>query len=441
MRTLGRHLIVELFGCTPARLDDLDRVRAAMLAATDAVGATRLSDSFHRFTPTGVSGAVVIAESHLSVHTWPDAGYAAVDIFTCGRLDPLAGIALLERALGASEVRAREIVRGLPAEVDAHARLRPEDVQIVEGPLQVPAATALEPRHRTGLDAQGTWFYEAAPRGIQAGQVNHGFRVEQLVCQARTRHQDVLIFDNPVYGRILVLDGAVQLSTSDERLYHELLVHPVMLSHPNPRRVLVVGGGDGGAVREVLRHRPDRVDMIDIDPEVLTLCQRHLPQVSAGAFDDPRLTVTHADASAALRARQHIYDVVIVDCNSATGPATPLFDGPFYAAVTAALRPGGRCALPTGSLLNGPAVRATTGAVAEHLSNVVLRRLTVPSLHCGECGFVTAGRDTSAPEPDPATLTQRIAARGLEGALVHYTPTLHDGSVIPVPGAGPPLAP
>lgn len=158
MKTLGRHLLVELYGGDSGALDDLERVRAAMLAAAEAVGAERVGEKFHRFAPHGVSGTVVIAESHLSIHTWPEHGYAAMDIFTCGGLDPRPSIAVLQAALRASEVRAREIIRGLPEDLE-HATLRPDDVTLIAHDLDEaarPAAgtvrrhTKPPPRDRSG---------------------------------------------------------------------------------------------------------------------------------------------------------------------------------------------------------------------------------------------------------------------------------------------------
>jgi len=128
METLGRHLVVEYYGCDEAKLDAEDVVRAGLLAAANAVGATVVGQAFHRYAPQGVTGVVLIAESHLSVHTWPESGYAAVDVFTCGGLDPRSAFAVLGRALGAREARVQEVVRGLAPEVEAGARLMPEDV-------------------------------------------------------------------------------------------------------------------------------------------------------------------------------------------------------------------------------------------------------------------------------------------------------------------------
>ena len=128
VKPLARHLIVDLYNCDREILDDIDTLRTAMLETTANVGGTRLADAFHKFEPHGVSGTVVIAESHLSIHTWPEHGYAAVDIFTCGDLDPMQGIPHLTKALHAGKVRCQELRRGL--ELAAAAEARPEDMKV-----------------------------------------------------------------------------------------------------------------------------------------------------------------------------------------------------------------------------------------------------------------------------------------------------------------------
>ena len=117
MKTLGRHLIAEFYQCQDSLLDDLEGIRQAMLEAAGIIGATVMGDSFHRFAPQGVSGTIVIAESHLSIHTWPEYRYVSVDIYTCGGLDPIPGFRHLEEKLGARGARVQEILRGLPEEL------------------------------------------------------------------------------------------------------------------------------------------------------------------------------------------------------------------------------------------------------------------------------------------------------------------------------------
>lgn len=131
MNTIGRHLIAEYYDCDRAIIDDVEAVAAHLRAAAEEVGATIVSEAFHRYAPQGVSGTLLIAESHLSVHTWPEVGYVAVDIFTCGGLDPRPGFRLLEQVLGARASRMQEIVRGLPDDLERDRALMPDDVHVV----------------------------------------------------------------------------------------------------------------------------------------------------------------------------------------------------------------------------------------------------------------------------------------------------------------------
>ena len=136
MDTLGRHLIGELFDCDRQRIDDIEVVAAAMRGAAERVGATVMAQAFHRYGARGVSGTLLIAESHLSVHTGPEAGYPAVDIFTCGGLDPRPGLRHIEAALGAGRCRMHEILRGLEADVARGRSLAPADVQVLARRVQ-----------------------------------------------------------------------------------------------------------------------------------------------------------------------------------------------------------------------------------------------------------------------------------------------------------------
>jgi S-adenosylmethionine decarboxylase len=137
MKTIGRHLIAEFYRCEPTFLDDVAGIRQLMLDTAGIIGATVMGHSFHPFTPQGVSGTVVISESHLSVHTWPEYGYVAVDIYTCGGLDPRPGFEYLRERLGAESSRVQEILRGLPEEVAAHRQLLSGDIRITSRTVPV----------------------------------------------------------------------------------------------------------------------------------------------------------------------------------------------------------------------------------------------------------------------------------------------------------------
>ncbi len=131
VKTIGRHLIVEYYGCDAEITGDIEAIRQHLNAAAKIVDATVVGEAYHRFEPDGVTGVVLIAESHLSIHTWPARGYVAVDIFTCGGLDPRPGCELLAKAVGAESLRYQEIVRGLPEEIADDATLLPDNVLVV----------------------------------------------------------------------------------------------------------------------------------------------------------------------------------------------------------------------------------------------------------------------------------------------------------------------
>lgn len=139
--------------------------------------------------------------------------------------------------------------------------------------------------------------------------------VRERVFSRRSEFQQIDIYDSELFGRILLLDGHIQLTTLDERSYHEALVHVPLMNLRDPRRALVIGGGDGGVLRELVRYPSlERIDMAEIDPMVIEACREHLPQLSAGAFDDPRLALVIGDALEFVQRAEGPIDLVVVDC-------------------------------------------------------------------------------------------------------------------------------
>lgn len=160
------------------------------------------------------------------------------------------------------------------------------------------------------------------------------YRLSQVVFSGATAFQNVLIADTYNWGRILALNGAIQSSQEDEKLYHEMLVQPAMLRHPAPQHVLIIGGGEGAPLREVLAHRcVTSVTMVDIDRELVELCRTHLVSWHQGAFDDPRVRLVYEDGRAFIENDRNGYDVVIVDVIDMlddNSPAQSLYTKQFY---------------------------------------------------------------------------------------------------------------
>lgn len=173
---------------------------------------------------------------------------------------------------------------------------------------------------------------------------SYGYRLEKVLFSGRTKYQDVLIADSYNFGRVLVLDGAIQSSEDDENLYHELLVQPAMLRHPDPKDVLIIGGGEGASLREVLVHSSVKsATMVDLDGEVVEMCREHLPSWHRGAFDDPRAKLVIADGRKFVEEDDSKYDVIVIDVVDMldNGPAQALYTKEFYAMLKRRLREGG----------------------------------------------------------------------------------------------------
>ena len=157
----------------------------------------------------------------------------------------------------------------------------------------------------------------------------------------RTPYQELAVLEHPHFGRMLVLDGVVQLTERDEFFYHEMLAHPVLHVHPAPQAVLIIGGGDGGSLRETLKHSDvSKITLVEIDERVIAASRAFFPTLNMG-FDDPRVTVVHDDGAAYVARPPHPYDVLIVDSTDPVGPAAQLSTPAFFRAAAAALGPEG----------------------------------------------------------------------------------------------------
>ncbi|NJE76286.1 polyamine aminopropyltransferase [Thermococcus sp. ES12] len=176
-----------------------------------------------------------------------------------------------------------------------------------------------------GFNEKERAFIEWYPRGYGVG-----FKVKERLFETQTKYQRLELYETEGFGKLLVLDGTVQLVEVGEESYHEPLVHPVMLAHPNPRRVLIIGGGDGGTLREVLRHDTvERATMVEIDEMVIEVSKIYM-NVARGAFEDPRTELIVGDGVEYLRETDESFDVIIVDSTDPVGPAKLLFSEEFY---------------------------------------------------------------------------------------------------------------
>jgi len=183
----------------------------------------------------------------------------------------------------------------------------------------------------------------------QSPDMKLSLRVSEVLLNVKSPYQDILLVETGEYGRMMILDGAIQITERDEFCYSEMMAHVALSSHPDPRRVLIVGGGDGGVLREVLRHKSvEKATLIDIDEEVINASKRFLPTISA-ALEDPRADVKPMDAMVYIKAAKEEFDVAIVDSTDPVEFAAGLFESPFYRDIHNALKKDGMVVAQTES--------------------------------------------------------------------------------------------
>ena len=258
----GLHLIGDLSGCRcdPQRLLDGKAFEQTCVEMVRASGLTIMDVSFHQFEGSGFTGTVVLAESHLAIHTWPESAGLTLDVYVCNYSADNSDKA---RALFDSIAAYFD-----PAESAVTAIDRGEHL-------------IMEPLNET------TGFYIKAARKLGSWQ---------------TKFQKLEIFETPHYGRIFRLDGYNMTSEREEFVYHENLIHPALTAHAAPKKVLIIGGGDGGSSEEALKHPSvEQVTMCEIDEDVIKIAKEHFFAVHRGVFDNPKLRVLVGDGMKFIR--------------------------------------------------------------------------------------------------------------------------------------------
>jgi spermidine synthase len=269
------------------------------------------------------------------------------------------------------------------------------------------------------------WFQDKVSRNLI--QLH---RIEEVLYRGKSRFQFAEIIRSGSFGKLLVLDGKIQSSEADEFIYHEALVQPAMLTHPQPQTVFIAGGGEGAVLREVLGHKTvKRAVMVDIDREVVALCQKYLPNYSQGAFQDKRTELVHTDAREYLAKGRELFDIIIIDLPDPIeeGPAYRLYTREFYQLVRDRLTASGIISVQAGSaslgeLLNLASVNKTLKSVFPLVSPY---QTDIPCFG-GPWGFCLASLKLDPVPLSPAEVDKRISDRSLTH-LKFYDGLTHQG--------------
>ncbi|KAG0337796.1 putrescine aminopropyltransferase [Podila humilis] len=243
------------------------------------------------------------------------------------------------------------------------------------------------------------WFREIGT--LWPGQAM-SLEVKEILHVEKSLFQDVLVFQSTSYGNILVLDGVIQSTERDEFSYQEMMTHVPMNAHPNPRKVLVIGGGDGGVLREVVKHEGvEEVTLCEIDEAVIRVSKKYLPSMAVG-FEHPKVKIHVGDGFAFLEDKVDSFDVIITDSSDPVGPAASLFQAKFFELMKNALHPGGIiCTQCECIWLHLPIIKEVMGFSRRLFPTVEYGYTTIPTYPCGQIGLMVCSKDPNANIREP----------------------------------------
>lgn len=246
-------------------------------------------------------------------------------------------------------------------------------------------------------------------------------KIDSIVEQYDSEFQRIEVYQTVPYGKMLVLDGVIMCTEWDEHAYHEMIVHVPMFTHPEPRKVLVIGGGDGGTVREVLKHPSvQQVDLCEIDEHVVRLSRKHIPQM-ASALDDKRVKIVAEDGAKYVEAHKNTFDIIIVDSSDPVGPAEVLFSEEFYASMKESLTAGGIATTQSESFFyHGDIVERLTGYAKKLFPVPGYYFTVVPTYPSGIIGFTFCSK-----KYHPFTDYREERVTPVQNNLKYYNPSIH----------------
>jgi spermidine synthase len=247
----------------------------------------------------------------------------------------------------------------------------------------------------------------------------------KVLHEVKTAHQHVVIFENATWGKVLMLDGVCQLTTCDEFIYHEMMAHVPLMSLPQPARVLVVGGGDGGVLREVLKHPTvTKATLCEIDRAVIELSLRHYPEIAGGAFEDPRTDVVIADGLRYVAETREKFDAIIVDSSEPIGPSAVLHTRQFFSDCKRALKKAAVLVTQNGLPFLFPEhLRATSDIFASLFKATSPFLCTQPCYFGGPFALNWGSDDAGMLETPETVLARRTVRRRIKAK--YYTPAVH----------------
>lgn len=400
----GLHLTADLFNCacSPELLSDRGALQETCIRLVKQAGLTVVGDDFHQFSDiagdaSGVTGLVLLAESHLAVHTWPELKAVTLDVYVCNFRQN-------------NTSKAQALTDSLVA---LFAPLRSHRNSLVRG---VPDSPDSPDEHQLKLE----WL---------TPDIVHGFARGRPLETIQTEFQRLEWHDTRSLGRTLSLDGAFMLSERDEFIYHECMVHVPALAHAAPRSAFVMGGGDGCTARELLKYTSiERIVIAELDPAVVASCRQHLAIVNQGALDDSRVKIVIGDAMQTLTDQSESFDLIVMDLtdpgDGEDSPANTLYSKASFKLIRSRLSPGGLMTAHIGSPFYHPERFSKTLADLRSVFSQVAAYKAFMPIYGAEWGMACASNRTDPRALSEAEISERLTERAIAD-LRFYTPRVH----------------
>ncbi|MFC1589541.1 polyamine aminopropyltransferase [Pseudomonadota bacterium] len=254
------------------------------------------------------------------------------------------------------------------------------------------------------------------------------FAVDKVYFENKTDHQHLIIFENAKFGRVMALDGIIQTTEADEFIYHEMLTHVPLMAHGKVKRVLIIGGGDGGMLREVCKHASvEHITQVEIDDQVVEMCKEYLPNHSAGAYDDPRVNIVIDDGINFVRECKDQFDVIISDSTDPIGPGDVLFTSVFYENCKRCLSEGGILVTQNGvAYMQLDEVTTTAKRLQPYFADRSFYCAAVPTYIGGVMTFAWATDNMALRGLSTETIAERFEAAKIK--CRYYNPAIHTAS-------------
>lgn len=265
------------------------------------------------------------------------------------------------------------------------------------------------------------WFYETLHSDIRLALQG------KQICRKKTAYQDCRIYETSSFGRVLLLDGVIQTTEKDESIYHEMLTHPLLLTHPKPEKILVIGAGDGGILREVLKYNVKKVVLVEIDKEIISFSKKYFPFLSNGAFEDERVKIVIDDGAKFIRKTEEKFDIIIIDSSDPVGPAKVLFSKKFYQGIFSILNDLGLMIRQTGSvMLQLDVLKENYKILKRIFPHTIVQVAAIPTYIGGFFSFVIASKSINLQKMSRKTIVNKYERLNLK--TKYYNPEIHFAS-------------